>query len=521
MTANKRIFLNIVATYGRSLYALVIGLFCGRWTLMALGEVDYGLLGLIGGLIAFVGFFNNLLASAVGRFYAISVGEAKKNDNAARGLEECRAWFNTAVSIHSAVPVFLVALGYPLGIWAVENFLTIPPDRICDCVWVWRFTCLSCFVGMISVPFQAMYYAKQEIAELTIYSFCTTTFNACFLYYMITHPQVWLFGMACWMCVLSVVSQVIIVVRAAIKYPECRLLRAYLWDRLRIYEVGKFAYARFMAEFSGLLSVQLKSIMVNKFMGPRFNASMTVGNTVSTHAMTLAGAVEGAIWPALANKAGEGDLAAVKKLSFVACRVNAFVVLIFAIPLSLEIHEVLRLWLITPPAYAAELCVAILMGSALVKTTDGYWMSILGVGRGVIQYSHRICLCGLSEIVVAFLLFVSGMGMWSICIAMYANYGLGVVIRLVSGREFNGYEIGYWLRRVFVPLALAAASSFVVGLLPRLFLSASFSRVVLTTVVCEMALFTVALILVFERTERDYLIQAVRTKFHLAKKGVC
>ena len=35
MTPNRRIFLNIVATYGRSLYALVIGLFCGWRTLMA------------------------------------------------------------------------------------------------------------------------------------------------------------------------------------------------------------------------------------------------------------------------------------------------------------------------------------------------------------------------------------------------------------------------------------------------------------------------------------------------------
>lgn len=32
MTQNRRIMLNIVATYGRSLYALVIGLFCGWWT---------------------------------------------------------------------------------------------------------------------------------------------------------------------------------------------------------------------------------------------------------------------------------------------------------------------------------------------------------------------------------------------------------------------------------------------------------------------------------------------------------
>ena len=39
MSPNRRIFLNIVATYGRSLYALVIELFCGRWTQRALGEV--------------------------------------------------------------------------------------------------------------------------------------------------------------------------------------------------------------------------------------------------------------------------------------------------------------------------------------------------------------------------------------------------------------------------------------------------------------------------------------------------
>ena len=37
MSPNKRIFLNIVATYGRSLFALVLGLFTARWVLEALG----------------------------------------------------------------------------------------------------------------------------------------------------------------------------------------------------------------------------------------------------------------------------------------------------------------------------------------------------------------------------------------------------------------------------------------------------------------------------------------------------
>ena len=49
MSLNRRIIVNIIATYGRSLYSLVIGLFCGRWTLMALGEEDHGLIEVTGG----------------------------------------------------------------------------------------------------------------------------------------------------------------------------------------------------------------------------------------------------------------------------------------------------------------------------------------------------------------------------------------------------------------------------------------------------------------------------------------
>ena len=40
MTENRRIVLNVAATYGRSVYALVCGLFSGRWALMALGQTD-------------------------------------------------------------------------------------------------------------------------------------------------------------------------------------------------------------------------------------------------------------------------------------------------------------------------------------------------------------------------------------------------------------------------------------------------------------------------------------------------
>lgn len=38
MSPNKRIFLNIVATYGRSLFALACGLFSAQWVLGLMGS---------------------------------------------------------------------------------------------------------------------------------------------------------------------------------------------------------------------------------------------------------------------------------------------------------------------------------------------------------------------------------------------------------------------------------------------------------------------------------------------------
>ena len=90
MTPNRRIFLNIIATYGRSLYALVLGLFTGRWVLMALGESDYGLYGVVGGLTVFIAFFNGLLASSISRFFAFSIGKDSRNPKSECAANECQ-----------------------------------------------------------------------------------------------------------------------------------------------------------------------------------------------------------------------------------------------------------------------------------------------------------------------------------------------------------------------------------------------------------------------------------------------
>lgn len=505
MTENRRIILNIGATYGRSLFALACGLFTSRWVLMALGQSDYGLYGVVGGLTAFIAFFNGLMAGAVGRFYAFSVGQAKVAGTQGEGLEVCRQWFNTAVLIHTVVPLILIAIGYPVGMWAVEHFLTIPPERVEACRWVFRFVCISCFVGMVNVPFQAMYTAKQYIAELTIYSFATTTLNVCFLYFMVTHPGDWLAKYALWTCLLSVVPQGIICLRAMTVFPECRFRLADLWSLKRIKTLVFFAGWQFFGVLGTILRNQGIAVLVNKFFGPSVNAAMTVGNSLSAHADTLSGSMIGAFAPAITNARGARDLDKMRRMAYWTCNLGTLFMLLFALPLALELPEVLRLWLKNPPPFTVGLGWLILLRLVLDKVTYGHMLAINANGKVAV-----------SELVQGgALLLTLPLAWWAVAVGYSVYSVMWVVVvttvlcsvgRVLLARHLIAMSVRQWCFRILVPLLVLTVVSGTVGWVPRLFFGPSFLRVCLTTVVTEAVMLPAAWFLLLDKDERDFVL---------------
>lgn len=512
MSPRRRIVLNILVTYGRSLYGTALGLFTARWALHALGQTDYGLFGLVGGLTGFVAFFSDLLSSSVGRFYAVIVGASVKAADADKGVDECRKWFNTALLLHMSVSLVLMLVGYPVGEYVVRHFLTIPPNRIEACVWVWRFTCVSCFVGMVSVPFSAMYTAKQEIAELTIYGFVASTLNVIVLYYMISTPGVWLTGYALWMMVLGVGPQFIIGFRAIVKYQECRFVCAYLYDVNRIMQIVSYAFARFWTALSGMVSAQGNAILVNKYLGPAFNASMTMGNTVASRASSLSASLSGAFWPAIANKAGEGDEESVRQFSFRTCRLGALMVLVFAIPLALEIDEVMLLWLKDPPALVSMICVTMLLDTVLERMSEGYWMAIMSLGRGVGTYSAWVSISGLSSFVLAWVALACGMGFEGICLAIILMRVIAIAVRLILGKKLVGMSAGIWLREVFVPITCVSLIVLSLGSFVKCMCHQSFMRLCVTTLFSWVTFGLLAWKFVLTTRERSVLSRKFKKK---------
>ena len=505
MSPNRRIFLNIVATYGRSLYALLLGLFSARWVYITLGDTDYGLYGVVGGLTAFIAFINGILATSVSRYYAFSVGRSQRNGFEKEGLEECRQWFNTAIVIHSVVPLLLMAIGYPLGVWAVRNFLAIPVERVDDFVWIFRFTCINCFWTMVSVPFNAMYAAKQYIAELTIYSFVSTTLNFFFLLYMIHHPGDWLLRYGLWTCLLGIIPALIITLRAYVVFPECRFNINYMKSGRHLKDLGKFAGWYSFGLLGNLCRYNTLPILVNKYFGGAQNAALAIANTIAGQTETLSSALRGAFQPALANALGAEDKTRAMSLMYQTCKFGTLLVLIFSIPLCLEIEEVLTLWLKVPPENTAGLAIGVITALVLQKLTTGHFIAINSYGI-IAGYQFTVGMCFIATFPIAWILMASGIGgvyaaVYAINITMLA----AVVVRILFLKKCLDEPPAQWIKEVLLPVLGTLVISVMTGMISRIFLERSFIRVVFTTLLSESAFLPLAWNFVLNDAEKSFV----------------
>ena len=513
MTQNRRIALNTLATYGRSIFGVLCGIFSTRWVLEALGQVDFGLYAVVGGMAIFLSFLNIQLAGAISRYYAYSIGQAKVAVDADSGVKECRAWFTTAVLIHTVVPLVLVIIGWPIGIYAIKHgWVSVPMERLDACLWVWRFVCIFAFLGMLTVPFQAMYTAKQYIAELTIYSFVQTLARTAFIYYMVVTPRDWLVSYAFVMGFITVLPQLVICLRAHKIFTECRIIPSAFRELDRVRQVASYAIWTAIGGVGFVASHQCMGILLNNFFGARITGSFGIAQTVSGEAASLTGALQGAFQPAITTAYGAGDMEGLKAMAFRVCKAGTLLTLLFAIPMALEIDEVLRLWLKTPPPYASEMCLCTLAFIVIEKLSCGHLTAVNASGRiAKFQIVRGI----LRTLVIPLAVVAAHIG-WG-PVAATASLPLSVVAvdlgDVYMARTRVGMSVYYWMEKVVAPICVLTMVVLVVAVIPRFFFAPSLLRVLLTTGFAFLTMLPCAWFFVLSDVERIAVLSKVLKRY--------
>ena len=77
MNENKKLAQNTAFLYLRMLVTMIISLFTSRVVLQTLGEIDFGIYNIVGGIVILFSFLNATLSTATQRFISYELG--KKN----------------------------------------------------------------------------------------------------------------------------------------------------------------------------------------------------------------------------------------------------------------------------------------------------------------------------------------------------------------------------------------------------------------------------------------------------------
>lgn len=158
---SKRIAKNALLLYVRMLFGMLVSLYTSRVVLAVLGVEDYGIYNVVGGFVAMFSLISNSLSASTGRFLTFELG---KGD-----MHRLKQVFATSLTIHALLSFAILILAETIGIWFLNEKMTIPAERLYAANWVFQASVFAFMMGLFSVPYNASIVSHEKMSVLPIW----------------------------------------------------------------------------------------------------------------------------------------------------------------------------------------------------------------------------------------------------------------------------------------------------------------------------------------------------------------
>ena len=341
---NKQIAKNTIYLYLRMIVLLVVGLYTSRVTLIALGISDYGIFNVVGGIVTMFVFINYAMINSTQRYITYELG---RNDSKRLSLI-----FSTSMNIHAVIALVIILLSETIGLWFLYNKMVIPPDRMNAAFWVFQFSIISCFVNIMSVPYNALIIAHEKMAAFAYISLLDAGFKLGIVYLLLIFnwDRLILYGFL--LLMVTTIDMMIYIRYCRLKFPESEY--HYIIDKPVMIEMTKFASWNLLGNLSYVCYTQGLNLLLNVFFNPIVNAARGIAVQIQTVVSNFSYNIENAIKPQITKSYSQDDLSRMHTLIFVSARMSFFALLLVSFPILLETKQILDLWLAEVPDHTVN-----------------------------------------------------------------------------------------------------------------------------------------------------------------------
>lgn len=342
----KRIAKNTLMLYGRMLFSMVVSLYTSRVVLNTLGVVDYGIYGVVGGFVSMFSLISSSLSSAVSRFLTFELGRGDK--------ERLGKAFSTSLLIHIVLAIVVFIIAETVGVWFVNNKMTIPADRMYAANWVFQASILSFMFGLFSVPYNASIVSHEKMSAFAYIGILDTTLKLLIVLFIAYSS--WQFDRlivyAVLLVVVGLMLQCIYIIYCRRHFQECRLRISFDKDFWK--EISSFAGWNFIGCTAGMLKSQGVNLLLNLFYGPILNTARGVATTINGAVITFVNNFMTAINPQITKSYASNEIDYTFSLIKRGARFSFYIILVISYPILLETDFVLDIWLKQYPEHTVN-----------------------------------------------------------------------------------------------------------------------------------------------------------------------
>lgn len=495
----RRIAKNTLMLYVRMLFMMFMGLYTSRIVLQALGESDYGIYNVVGGVVAMFAMISGALNSAVSRFITFEMGKGSE--------AQLNKVYSTAVTIQLILAAVVVAIAEPVGLWFIDNEMTIDPSRIPAARMVLHFSILAFVINLMSVPQMASITAHENMSAYAAIGIMDglLRFGTALLIRNSTHDRL--------VCYAILMTVTVLAVRAAygiycrVNFPECRYRPVF--DRPLMKEMFSFAGWNFIGVTAGVLRDHGGNILVNVFSGSvAVNAARGVALQLSNAVQSFVTNFMTAVNPQITKSYAAGERDYMFSLMRKSSRMAYYLLLVIALPVLFNMEPLLALWLDEVPQMSVGFARLFLI-LALSESLSGPLMTgMLATGK---VRNYQILVGGLIMLnfPVSYIFLKSGAAPEVTVVVAIAISQVCLFARLHMLRKAMQFPMREYLKRVYLNIIKVTVVASVVASSLQNLMPEGWLGFILGVLACVMCAGLSVLFIGCSQSERQELLQMV------------
>ena len=503
MEAAKRVAKNTGYLYMKMGITVFISLYVTRLVLSALGTEDFGTFSVVGGAVIMLSFLNNAMTAATQRFMSFAQGEGK--------VDKQKSIFNVSIVLHFIIAILIVVILEIAGYLLFEEVFSITPNRINAAKIIYQFLIVSTFFTIISVPFDAVINAHEDMLFVAIVGILESFLKlgiALFITYT-SYDKLITYGLL--MALLTIITMFLKQIYCKIKYSEVTINFGKYYNTNIMLEMRSFAGWSFLGSSSSIFAHYGQGIVINTFFGTSVNAAQGITNQVSGQLGAFANSMMKALNPIIAKSEGAGNRSLMIKASIMGSKISFLLLLIFYIPVIIEMPFIFNLWLTEVPNYAIVFTKLLLIKNLIEQLYLSLNSSIAAVGK-IKDFQKTTFFLNFSPLIISFVMFYLKYPPYYLYIVFIVYSILKGALTLYYSKKEIKLSITDYFIQVIYPSLISLIIMYSFSVLPSLFLPESLFRLMIVLLLNISSFLLVTWYIILDKEGRMFLHKKIKNK---------